>query len=114
MGSTACLVGCDGAPPVTPPDDAGTRPCPPQTPAPPGGPAPEYPPADYFDRVAADLDAAGIGTPVVFLDLDRMDANIDAIVEGSRLGATASSRSRCPRSICSPTSRRAAGATSSW
>lgn len=82
VGSTACLVGCDGAPPVTPPGDAGTRPCPPQTPAPPGGPAPEYPAADYFDRVAADLDAAGIGTPVVFLDLDRMDANIDAIVEG--------------------------------
>lgn len=34
----------------------------------------------YFQTLAADLSAAGYGTPQILIDLDRLDANADAIV----------------------------------
>lgn len=77
-GGAACLAGCDGA--LAPSDASvdGAAPCPaPEPPRVP--PALDYPSAAYFDAIAADLDAAGIGAPVIFLDMDRADANIDAI-----------------------------------
>jgi D-serine deaminase-like pyridoxal phosphate-dependent protein len=78
-GSAAYVVGCDGGAPVPPAPmpDAGAPAC--GQPPPPALPPLDYPTAGYFDRVSADLDAAGIGTPVVFIDMDRVDANIDAI-----------------------------------
>lgn len=72
VGSTACLVGCDGSAPAPACD------LPPMVDAPPLA----YPPADYFAQVSADLTAADIGTPVVFLDMDRIDGNIGEIVAG--------------------------------
>ncbi len=47
-----------------------------------GGCAPGLPDGPYFDQLAQDLDAAGIGTPQILIDLDRLDANADAIVAG--------------------------------
>ena len=47
-----------------------------------GGCAPGLPGGAYFDQLAQDLDAAGIGTPQILIDLDRLDANADAIVAG--------------------------------
>ena len=79
VGSTACLVGCDVASATPPMDDGGVG-C--NLPAPRPPPELDYPPPSYFEQVASDLDAAGIGTAVVFIDMDRVDANIDAIVEG--------------------------------
>jgi D-serine deaminase-like pyridoxal phosphate-dependent protein len=38
-----------------------------------------YPSDAYFQQVASDLTAAGIGTPQVFVDMDRLDANIAEI-----------------------------------
>lgn len=75
-GSAVCLAGCDVAP-VGPATDAG-----PACPVPPVTPPPrlDYPSAAYFEAVARDLDAAGIGTPAILLDMDRVDANIDEIV----------------------------------
>jgi len=79
-GSAACLVGCNtGDPEPTRPGDEGALCEPPVAPPPPDL---DYPGASYFDQVSRDLDAAGIGTPVVFIDMDRVDANIDAIVRG--------------------------------
>lgn len=78
VGSTACLVGCDAAT-GGPVDDGGAG-C--NLPPPPSPPELDYPPPSYFEQVASDLGAAGIGTPVVFIDMDRVDANIDAIVAG--------------------------------
>lgn len=80
VGTTACLVGCDGtAPPA--PMDAGVG-C--DLPRPPAPPELDYPPAAYFEQVATDLTAAGVGTPTIFIDMDRADANIDAIAGAIR------------------------------
>ncbi len=38
------------------------------------------PNGDYFKQVGADLSAASYGTPQLFIDLDRLDANCDSIV----------------------------------
>jgi D-serine deaminase-like pyridoxal phosphate-dependent protein len=62
-GAAAGVVGCGEAP-------AGTRT---------GGSQP-VPALDYFAQIAADLDAMGIGTPRLFIDLDRLDANAAEIV----------------------------------
>lgn len=40
----------------------------------------QVPATDYFGRIAADLDAAGIGTPRIFVDLDRLDENAAEIL----------------------------------
>jgi D-serine deaminase-like pyridoxal phosphate-dependent protein len=37
------------------------------------------PTGDYFKQLGADLTAAGIGTPRIVIDVDRLDANADAI-----------------------------------
>ncbi|HEY1957613.1 MAG TPA: alanine racemase [Polyangiaceae bacterium] len=42
--------------------------------------APGLPDGDYFRQLGADLTAAGFGTPQIVIDLDRLDANADAIV----------------------------------
>lgn len=79
-GSAAYLAGC--APPgpgITPSPDGGT-PCPTPTPFTP--PALDFPASDYFDRLSMSIDAAGIGTPIVVVDLDRMEANVDRIRGG--------------------------------
>lgn len=79
-GSAAAALGCtqSGAAAT---GDAG---CPlPQKPSAP--PNLSYPSAAYFDQVASDLDAAGIGAPQVFVDMDRLDANIAEIA--SKVGA---------------------------
>lgn len=77
-GSAAYLAGC-GTPQGLPPLDGGAPcPLPPAT----TPPALDYPPPSYFAQISMDLDDAGIGTPVVFLDMDRVDSNIDAIVAG--------------------------------
>lgn len=57
-------------------DDAGC-PLPPAQPV--AIPNLAYPDASYFQQISADLIAAGIGTPQVFIDMDRLDANIAAI-----------------------------------
>ncbi|MBW2462766.1 MAG: alanine racemase [Deltaproteobacteria bacterium] len=75
-GSAACLVGCSTGDPEPPRPDGAL--CEPPIASPP--PDLDYPEADYFAQVSRDLDAASIGTPVVFIDMDRVDANIDAIV----------------------------------
>src|SRR5689334_4593896 len=54
-----------------PPSTCGTA----QTPACSAG----LPDGSYFQQLAEDLNAAGIGTPQIFIDLDRLDANADAI-----------------------------------
>ncbi len=41
---------------------------------------PNLPTGDYFKQLGADLTAAGIGTPQIIIDLDRLDANADSIV----------------------------------
>lgn len=76
-GGAACLVGCPSESSSETKDTTGT-PCelPPVTTPPPL----DYPSADYFKQIASDLDAAGIGTPIVFADMDRADGNIDAII----------------------------------
>jgi D-serine deaminase-like pyridoxal phosphate-dependent protein len=38
------------------------------------------PTGDYFKQLGADLTAAGIGTPRIVIDVDRLDANADSIV----------------------------------
>jgi D-serine deaminase-like pyridoxal phosphate-dependent protein len=43
------------------------------------------PGSDYFGQIASDLRAAGIGTPKLFIDLDRLDANAAEIL--SKVGA---------------------------
>ena len=46
----------------------------------PNAPAtPGLPPGGYFDQLASDLTAGGFGTPQILIDLDRLDANADAI-----------------------------------
>ena len=45
-----------------------------------------YPSDAYFQQIASDLTAAGIGTPQVFIDMDCLDANIAEIV--SKAGAS--------------------------
>ena len=76
IGSTAYLAGCgdketsQGSTTTTPTCEL------PESPAPPDL---DYPTAAYFQQIAADLDAAKVGSPVVLLDMDRADANIDAI-----------------------------------
>jgi D-serine deaminase-like pyridoxal phosphate-dependent protein len=74
--STAYLVGCN-APAGEEPCDAEPPPC--ERPPVVSPPPLDYPSPDYFDKISSDLDAAGIGTPVVFIDMDRVDSNIDAI-----------------------------------
>ncbi len=46
-------------------------------------PAPGLPDDSYFQQLQSDFIAAGIGTPQIFIDLDRLDANAAAIVEGT-------------------------------
>jgi D-serine deaminase-like pyridoxal phosphate-dependent protein len=75
-GSTAYLAGCTTTTSTTIVDAA----CPIATA--PRPPALDYPSASYFGQISADLDAAGIGVPAVFLDMDRADANIAAIRAG--------------------------------
>ncbi|MBS2026606.1 MAG: alanine racemase [Deltaproteobacteria bacterium] len=41
---------------------------------------PGMPDGAYFSQLAQDLTAAGFGTPQIIIDLDRVDANADAIV----------------------------------
>lgn len=79
-GSAAYLAGC--APPASgpPPSPDGGTACPTPTVLTP--PALDQPPPEYFEQLSLDLDAAEIGTPIVIVDLDRMEANIDAIVAG--------------------------------
>ncbi len=82
-GSAAAALGCtesavQGAPP---PDTSGC----PKLPAPSPPPNLAYPDAAYFEQVALDLGAAGYGTPQVFIDMDRLDANIAEIA--SKAGA---------------------------
>lgn len=76
-GSAAYLLGCETLRPIEPADGGAHAPCAPPSPQPP--PPLDYPSAAYFERISEDLDVAGIGSPVVFLDLDRVDANIAAI-----------------------------------
>lgn len=79
--SAAVALGCtqSGAAAT---DDAG---CPvPGTPT--AVPDLAYPSASYFEQIAMDLTNAGIGTPQVFIDMDRLDANIAEIV--SKAGAS--------------------------
>ncbi len=81
-GTAACVVGCEGASPE-PTGDAAV-PCP--TTHDTAQPLElDFPSGSYFDQISADLDAAGLGTPTVFVDMDRVDANIDAI--GSGIGS---------------------------
>ena len=40
----------------------------------------KLPTGDYFKQLGADLGAAGIGTPRIMIDVDRLDANADVIV----------------------------------
>ena len=47
-----------------------------------GPTAPGLPDHGYFGRLARDLTAAGLGAPQIMVDLDRLDANADAIVQG--------------------------------
>lgn len=86
-GSVAYLAGC-APPPTSPPagNDGGT-PCP----TPPVFERPELdqPPPAYFAQLSMDLDAAVLGNPIILIDLDRMEANVDAI-----LGAVAPLRLR--------------------
>ena len=77
----ASALGCDKNG-VVPTDVAGC-PLPPAQPA--AVPRLAYPDASYFEQVAADLVAQGIGTPQVFIDMDRLDANIAEIA--SKIGA---------------------------
>lgn len=77
-GGAACLVGCGTSAPSLEPDAGSGCELPPTSPP----PALDYPSSDYFAQIARDLDDAGLGTPVVFLDMDRVDANIDAIANG--------------------------------
>jgi D-serine deaminase-like pyridoxal phosphate-dependent protein len=52
----------------------------------PGSPGPctsGLPDGAYFDQLAQDLAAAGFGTPQIVIDLDRLDANADAIAAGA-------------------------------
>lgn len=74
IGSTACLVGCE---PGSSEDDGGA-PCEP-IPDAPTPPDLDYPPGSYFEQVATDLDAAGVSSSAVFIDMDRMNENILAI-----------------------------------
>ena len=60
-GATLGVIGCGDSPTA------------------PGGPG-QAPATDYFAQIAADLDAMGIGTPRLFIDLDRLDANMAASV----------------------------------
>jgi D-serine deaminase-like pyridoxal phosphate-dependent protein len=73
IGSGACLAGCAPEPPPDPDPLACLR----------DGPHPstalEFPASPYFDGLAGDLDARGHGNPVVLIDLDRLDANVDEI-----------------------------------
>ena len=74
-GSAVAVIGCNQSA-AQAVDDAG---CPvPTTPA--AIPDLAYPSAAYFQQVASDLTAAAIGTPQVFIDMDRLDANIAEIV----------------------------------
>ncbi len=77
VGSAASVLGCSKSGVAT--TDAG---CPTQSP-PAAPPDLDYPGAAYFQQIAADLDAAGIGTPQVFVDMDRLDANIAEIATGA-------------------------------
>lgn len=45
----------------------------------------QVPDLDSFGQIAADLDAAGIGTPRIFVDLDRLDENAAEIL--SKVGS---------------------------
>lgn len=83
IGSTAALVGCDSAS-TTPPEGADAGACSPPAPPPPAPLDLDYPAPSWFEQIASDLDAAGIGDPVVLVDLDRAEANVDAIVAGIR------------------------------
>ncbi len=61
-GATLGVIGC-GDSPTSPGEQPG------QTPG-----------AGYFAQIAADLDAMGIGTPRLLIDLDRLDANAAKIL----------------------------------
>jgi D-serine deaminase-like pyridoxal phosphate-dependent protein len=80
-GSAAAALGCSQSA-ATAAGDAGCAK--PTTPTP--VPDLAYPSAAYFQQIASDLGAAGIGTPQVFVDMDRLDANIAEIV--SKVGAS--------------------------
>jgi D-serine deaminase-like pyridoxal phosphate-dependent protein len=82
LGSAATVFGCSQSPAVAS-DDAGC-PTPPLMPS--AVPNLAYPSDAYFQQVASDLTAAGIGTPQVFIDMDCLDANIAEIV--SKAGAS--------------------------
>ena len=76
VGSAAAVLArC--SPQTAAADDAGA--CSPPT-TPQAVPDLDYPSVAYFQQIASDLAAAGIGTPQVFIDMDRVDANIAEIV----------------------------------
>ncbi|HSQ67455.1 MAG TPA: alanine racemase [Polyangiaceae bacterium] len=81
-GSAVAVLGC-GQSVAGATDDAGC-PLPPTTPT--SVPDLPYPTAAYFQQVASDLAAAGLGTPQVLIDMDRLDANIAEIVSKAQPG----------------------------
>jgi D-serine deaminase-like pyridoxal phosphate-dependent protein len=42
--------------------------------------SPGLPPSSYFEQLASELKDAELGTPQIVIDLDRLDANADAII----------------------------------
>jgi D-serine deaminase-like pyridoxal phosphate-dependent protein len=78
----ASALGCTKGGGVIGTDDAGC----PTLPAPQAPPNLAYPGASYFAQIAADLDTANIGTPQVFIDMDRLDANIAEIAAKTGAG----------------------------
>lgn len=80
-GSAAYLAGCTPSGVVAPAGDGGTG-CP--TPFTPVPPVLRYPSSTYFDGLSGQLDARTVGTPVVLVDLDRLEENVRAIASGIR------------------------------
>src|SRR5262245_23534089 len=67
--ASAALFGCGGSDTCEPATGKGCT--------------PSLPDGSYFAQLAQDLTAAGIGSPHILIDLDRLDANADAIVAGA-------------------------------
>ncbi|MBK8254847.1 MAG: alanine racemase [Polyangiaceae bacterium] len=74
-GSAVYLTGCTDAPPEESTTPEPTCELPPVTEPPPL----DYPAESFFKAVSTNLTTAGQGTPVLIVDMDRLDANIDTI-----------------------------------